>query len=990
MASSPILVRWMLVAMAVLWVCAASAAPPARARGTLSDATPLEAAFSARAGTPLALFGYDLFAAGDAAPRGPAGAVQDDYVLGPGDALTVTLRGQTASSKRYTIDGEGKLLVDELRPLSAAGRTLRDLRGELEATVRAAHMLTDVYVALAEIRRVGIVVTGAVARPGRHDLTSFSTVLDALTAAGGVTRAGSLRRITLMRAGAPPATIDLYELQLAGGGAAAERIREGDRLLVPPLGATVAVAGPVKRPGVFELPPGRERLSTAELRDLAGGLIRPGTLRALRLGLRADGTESAEPVADPAAAAFGDGDLLMLAPLREDRRGVVRLEGHVLRPGPRPLSEVRTLIDLVGERDLKPGAYRAFAVVAGANRTTGVPALVPVDLAAVLDGRGDRRLADGDTLHILGADDVDFLTSEAVLALLRDPRAPPREACRGLVALARRLAADPAGPLARGPQAQAAAGMAGGDAPCPALFDEHPDLLAFALSHAVLTRGGDARPGFYPVAGRAAAAAVSGGRRTAPARAAPEIGEVLDPTEPRLELLGHVRHPGVRPLPPGTTLRAALEDGEALADGVYGLAGVIERFDRRTLTTALIPFSPQDIAAGRADRTLADRDRIHVFSAERVRALMRPAAGIARAAATTAQALDPEAFPAADPAAVAAVDVDPAIAGLLRERAVQMRGAVRQPGAYPVADAVPLEALIAAAGGLVADADRSAIEVTPRGGGGRRSVDLTRPDARGVAVAAGDAVRVNPGFATIEPRAVTILGEVRRPGSYDVLRGERLSSLIARAGGLTADAYPAGAVFSREAERRRRKEEMTQQALTIDRGVLLLEQSGDEMPAKQAARARQLAAQLRAAEPVGRITVEADPAVLAARPELDVVLEADDRIVVPKRPLTVMVAGEVLNPGAFQFVTGRDADDYIRDAGGPTRDADEGRIHVVLPNGRSEPLSLSSWNHTITAIPPGSLVVVPADPRPYGSLKEIAGILGQLAITAASISVIAR
>ncbi|HYD31491.1 MAG TPA: SLBB domain-containing protein, partial [Azospirillaceae bacterium] len=242
-----------------------------------------------------------------------------------------------------------------------------------------------------------------------------------------------------------------------------------------------------------------------------------------------------------------------------------------------------------------------------------------------------------------------------------------------------------------------------------------------------------------------------------------------------------------------------------------------------------------------------------------------------------------------------------------------------------------------------------------------------------------------------EARAVTILGEVKRPGPYDVLRGEKLSSLIARAGGLTPEAYPEGAAFTRESVKRRETEAFEQQARELERHVALLLEKGDPIRAEDVALARQLAAQFRGLEPPGRVTVEADPGALRARPDLDILLEAGDRITIPKRPLSVMVMGEVLSPATLQFVPGKSAEDYLREAGGPTRSADRDRAYVLLPNGTAQPVALSFWNHTPTAIPPGSTLVVPRDPQPFSFLelsKSLGGILSQLAITAASISVI--
>ncbi|CAO3422112.1 SLBB domain-containing protein [Azospirillum doebereinerae] len=988
----------------LFWVCAVLAAEPTRAPPSIPAIEPsaLESAFSVRAGEPLRQFGYDLFATGAAEPRTPPGAVQGDYVLNTGDELLVTLRGQKSFSKRFPIDSGGLLLVDEVRPVTAAGLTLAALRAELSAAVTAALPNTDTFVSLADVRRIGIVVTGSVNHPGRQEVSAFATVLDALSTAGGVSRAGSLRRIRLIRAGGSEGRtengriIDLYDLHLTGSGdsgGADQTLRDGDRLFVPPLGSTVAVAGPVKRPGIYELPPGQPRLSTTDLRKLAGGLLRPGAQRAVRFGIGPSGEEVTEEVGLPDAPLFGDGDLLILAPQREDRRNEVRLEGHVHRPGSRALTRARSLSALVVKADLRPDPYLPFAALATGDPATRARVLRPVDLAAVLDGRDDRRLAEGDTLYVLSAEDVDFLTAEPVLALLRGERDLPPDACQGLVVLARALAAAPDGPLAIGRQARAAAGLTGSRKPCPPLFEAVPDLLTFALERSALLLGGVPRPGFYPRTGRAMAAGLA---RAAgddsesldwsdPSTGSPSgPGAILESPFPHYELVGHVRRPGTRPLNGRTTLRAALADGGALKRDVYPLLGVIERFDRRTLTRSLIPFSPQEIGAGRADRVLADGDRVHLFAAARLHALLRPAPENGKGEATKDRREDVR-MADAEP-------LDPAIVALIAERTVQIRGAVRQPGGYPVADRTPLAALVAVAGGMSSDADPAAVELTGADGA-RTAVDLGSAKDKTQTAGPGDAIRVNPRAQALEARAVAILGAVRRPGNYDVGRGETLSSLIARAGGLTEDAYPAGAVFTRESERRREKEQFAQQARELERALTLEIEKGDPVKAENVALARQLAAQLRGMEPLGRVVVEADPAVLRARPELDPLLESDDRIHIPKRPLSVAVAGEVMHPTAAQFVSGKSAEAYLGEAGGPTRNADSGRSFLVLPDGRAQPLSLSSWNHRVNAIPPGAMLVVPRDPKPFDALemtKSIGGILGQLAITAASIAVISR
>jgi polysaccharide biosynthesis/export protein len=997
-AARRFLVRRAPLAALCLWAFAGWAAEPSRRESRASAETELalpagasavEAAFSARAGAPLSLFGYDVFAASGAPP--PAqGAVPGDQILGVGDEVTVTVRGSKPLQGRYQVNSDGHLLLPDLPPITAAGRSLADLRRELQAAYNANQVAPQVFVYLSEARRIAVLVLGLATRPGRVETSAFATVFDALLAAGGVRKDGSLRDIKLVRQG-QTTPVDLYQLLLRGdGGGGTLKLRDGDRLMIPPLGPTAALAGSVKRPGVYELPPAASTVTAPavtlpvitlqELIALGGGPLRPAEHRALRLTIGADGRERAETLPPGADPPLRDGDAVILTPLREERRGLVHLEGRALRPGPRAMDEARTLAGLAATHELPHDAWRPFAALASPAADGGAFALSAVDLNELRQKRGDRALRDGERLMVLGPAEVDYLTSSAVLGLLRgDSKAPtpagaPADgedagACPALEALARALAADPHGPLADGPQARLAATLTGADLPCPDLYRRHPDLLAFTLSHAVLRRGGDGRPGFYPYADKRERGA----------------GSVADLLGPRTTLIGHVRHPGVRSLADAPSLRVLLDGGKGMEPGAYPLIGVVERFGERDKARRLIAFSPAAAAAGRADLKLADRDRVHVFSAARIRAMLNPAPDPGGKDRPAVEAL-------ADGHAVEPPDA--AMRAFLAERTVQVRGAVLSPAGLPVADKATVRELIDAAGGLTPQAETDAIEITrPDALPARRVVSLTAAEAEKLTLGPGAALRINPRPTAAETGAVLVEGEVRRPGWYDVLRGERLSSVLVRAGGLTDEAYPAGTVFLRESAKRREKEALEAQARSLERNIALLLQKGEQVRAEDVGLIRQLAGQLRGVEPPGRIVAEADPAALARHPERDALLEAGDRIAVPKRPLTVAVTGEVAAPGSYPFRSGKDAEDYLRDAGGLTGVADESRVFMVLPDGRAEPLAVSAWNHRFAAVPPGATLVVPADPRPYGArelVQSVADVLAKIALTAASISVISR
>ncbi|MEO0501441.1 MAG: polysaccharide biosynthesis/export family protein, partial [Pseudomonadota bacterium] len=218
----------------------------------LSSPSPIEDEYRTRLGDPdLIQFGYDIFqnASTDTAP--PTGEVGGNYRLGVGDEVLVTFTGATNKSLTARVARDGRLIVDTLPPIQAAGRTLSAVRQQLEAQTTANMLGTQVYVSVGGIRAITVFVGGEVERPGQYSATSLADIVSALAKAGGIRRNGSLRRVLLYR-GNRARPVDLYGL-LGIGTPPSVSLQDGDRIVVPVIGQTVAIAGGVARPGIYEL-----------------------------------------------------------------------------------------------------------------------------------------------------------------------------------------------------------------------------------------------------------------------------------------------------------------------------------------------------------------------------------------------------------------------------------------------------------------------------------------------------------------------------------------------------------------------------------------------------------------------------------------------------------------------------------------------------------------------------------------------------------------
>ena len=185
--------------------------------------------------------------------------------------------------------------------------------------------------------------------------------------AGGIDKSGSLRRIKLVRGGRSM-FIDLYGLLLHGASSMDLGLRDGDRLIVPSIGPSVAIAGEVKRPGIYEILPtgrgmragtdmGSEKLSLNEMLSLSGGVLSPGKNRYLKLAITPEGQEIVDEVDALYAPQFSDGAVLMISKGRERRAGTVELAGHTRRPGLHAWAENKTLAQILPSEDVLGAGY---------------------------------------------------------------------------------------------------------------------------------------------------------------------------------------------------------------------------------------------------------------------------------------------------------------------------------------------------------------------------------------------------------------------------------------------------------------------------------------------------------------------------------------------------------------------------------------------------------------------------------------------------------
>lgn len=359
--------------------------------------------------------------------------VGPDYVVGPGDSLSINLWGGVSQRLLRTVDREGRLALPEAGPLLVSGKSLGEVQDSVQRVLRTQFRDVSADVSLLRLRTVRVYVVGEVSTPGAYDISSLSTPINALFAAGGITARGSLRRLEHYRGKQLLEEVDAYDLLLHGIRGDLKRLENGDSLRVPPLGATVTVDGMVRRPAIYEL---RGEKNLNEVLDLAGGILPAAALRHIevqrleahekRTMLSLDMGEATDK--DTLRATLEkfkvqDGDEIHIFPIAPYNSGAVYLEGHVLRPGRYSFREGMKLTDLVSNyKDLLPEPADRYAeiirIVAPDNR----PVVESFNLAAALGHpESAPRLQPLDTVRIFGRYDLEAVPEIMVDGEVRAP-----------------------------------------------------------------------------------------------------------------------------------------------------------------------------------------------------------------------------------------------------------------------------------------------------------------------------------------------------------------------------------------------------------------------------------------------------------------------------------------------------------------------------------------------------------------------------------------
>jgi protein involved in polysaccharide export with SLBB domain len=453
------------------------------------------------------------------------------------------------------------------------------------------------------------------------------------------------------------------------------------------------------------------------------------------------------------------------------------------------------------------------------------------------------------------------------------------------------------------------------------------------------------------------------------------VTPVTEHKELVVSLAGHVHHPGEFLWRPDLRVSDIVKNVQQLKPGADLDFALIRREQPPVgLLTAIFVDLGSALAQpnSAADLVLFPRDQLQIFSYDQPREML---------VAPLVEALKAQSRSGA------------------MARVVSVSGRVKSPGEYPLTDNMTLTQLVAAAGGLTEDAYLQRVELSrydfadaEQASSSHRSVNLAKayenPELN-LSLEPYDKLSNHTIPEFRETLQITLQGEVQFPGVYTFSRGETLSSVIRRAGGLTQLAHSKAAVFMRESLRTQEQERLEELKgrLQADIAAASVERI-NEGKSSELSDAKTLLDELTASEAVGRLVINL-AAVLDGGND-DVKLKDGDVLVVPEYRQEVAVLGEVQQPTAHLFRAGFDIHDYINLSGGTNSRADHKRTYLVKADGSVIIPKRSGWlSRKHIAVEPGDTVVVPLDIDRKDNMvvwTEASQIIYQLALGAAAVS----
>ncbi len=352
----------------------------------------------------LVIFGSDIFTKENltfepniniATPR--------NYVFGAGDEVKIDIYGFSDKSQTLKVSPDGNIRYPNIGPIKLAGLNIEEAKAKLSSTLSKIYPglksgNTNLQITLGQIRSIRVNLIGEITKPGTYEVSSLSTIANALYAAGGPTKIGSYRKIELVRGGKIVASFDLYDYLLKGDLTQNKVLQDDDVIKVAPYSGRVEVRGAVKRNAIYEVS-GTEKL--ADVLTYSGGLADSANKEFTRISRFGNQEKEIFTVKFNEAKSFvlQSGDKIYIDSIANIFKNRVSVRGAVFYQGDYSIEKTPTLKDLFLLVKPKEYAYTERAMIRR-FQADYTPEIIGFNVKEVLDGKFNINLNREDSIYV--------------------------------------------------------------------------------------------------------------------------------------------------------------------------------------------------------------------------------------------------------------------------------------------------------------------------------------------------------------------------------------------------------------------------------------------------------------------------------------------------------------------------------------------------------------------------------------------------------------
>lgn len=349
----------------------------------------------------LKIFGQDFFSNVNLTSPEAVRFIPEKYFLGPGDQIEISVWGVVEIRQQLEIDREGNILIPRLGKIHLSGKTLTEARKYLQDLFNRTYRNVKLELTLTRARLINVFVMGEVKKPGTYTITPFSTIMEVLGMAGGITEKGSMRKISIIRRDGTKQEVDLYPVFFGSG--LPEIVFYPEDTVYVPLGSKfVSIKGAVRRPAIYEIV---APVTIKQLIDFAGGFLSDADTKRIAV-IRND--TSGKKLIDifPQIEkdvlekfVLEDGDEVEISFISKDIVDCIFVEGTIRNPGKYQWKQNLFVSDIISETDFLPDTLVELAEIIR-EKETGNREIIQFSLIDAVKKIKDIKLEPRDRIVI--------------------------------------------------------------------------------------------------------------------------------------------------------------------------------------------------------------------------------------------------------------------------------------------------------------------------------------------------------------------------------------------------------------------------------------------------------------------------------------------------------------------------------------------------------------------------------------------------------------